>query len=370
MTISFNNGSSSSCSSIKNLVINKAGHLIVTYDDNTIEDLGLVVGHDGANGTNFYPNEIGFEIPNSDFNKDKPQGWTYLSLVEPVSLYFKTNDANQPTSTWVIAPFGKGTQGDAGKPFSINSSGISFPSTGLVDNYTFYRTTDGTVWIYDLTATTWNGPYQFKGDRGLQGQFIINSEGDTFPSITNLDPGYTFYNTETGCLYYVIEASNGQKSWSSGILFRGAQGIKGDTGDIGPPGTDANNIYVIKNIIDTSYENALLVIGKCPAGYLVTNIELNISTAYDDPVTDLSVRFGGLAQSEIGGTIIAPSEYFDINRASRYIVNEINHDISSREEIISCIFNESVNNSSTGKMTITLTIAKQVPITPIKDNIK
>ncbi|AQW88752.1 putative structural protein [Erwinia phage pEa_SNUABM_50] len=372
MTISFNNGSSSSCSNcsgIKNLVINNAGHLIVTYDDNTIEDLGLVVGHDGANGTNFYPNEIGFEIPNADFNKDKPQGWTYLSLVDPVSLYFKTNDANQSTSTWISAPFGRGPQGAAGKSFTIDSSGTTFPTTGLVDNYTFYRTTDGTIWIYDLATTDWNGPYQFKGDRGLQGQFIINSEGDTFPSITNLDPGYTFYNTETGFLYYVIEASNGQKSWSPGILFRGPQGIKGDDGDIGPAGSDANNIYAIKNVIDTSYENALLVIGKCPAGYLVTNIEVDVSTAYNAPVTDLSVRFGGLAQSEIGGTIIAPPDYFDINHASRYIVNEVNHDISTEEEIISCIFNESVNNSSTGMMTIIVTIAKQLPITPIEDNI-
>lgn len=371
MTISFNNGSSSgcNCSGIKDLVINNAGHLIVTYDDNTIEDLGLVVGHDGADGTNFYPNEMGFVVPDGTFDTDKALGWTYLSLVDPVSLYFKTNDADVLPATWISAPFGKGETGAPGTPFTINSQGTTLPTTGLFDNYTFLKTTDGTIWIYDLETTDWSGPFQFRGPQGLQGQFIINSQGDNFPPITDLNPGYTFYATDTGFLYYVIEDTNGQKSWSPGIKFQGPQGIQGIQGIQGNPGSDANNIYAIKNVIDNSYENALLVIGEVPAGYLVTRIEVTIETAYDAPVTDLNVRFGGTAQSEIGGTIIAPFDYFDINTARKYIVDEVNHDVSTNTEILSCIFNESVNNSPVGLMTIVVTIAKQLPITPIEDHI-
>lgn len=368
MTISFNNGSSSSschCSGIKGLVINNSGHLVVTYDDGLIQDLGLVVG---ANGTNFYPNEMGFNVPGSDFDLDKPQGWTYLSLVQPVTLYFKTNAANEPTSTWVSAPFGQGQIGQTGKPFGIDSKGSVLPTMNLTDGYTFYNTTDGKIYIYDLDTQSWKD-YQFRGEQGLQGQFIINSQGIDFPEIANLTPGYTFYSTDTGFLYYVIVDSNGQKSWSQGILFRGKEGDKGDKGDQGDPGKDANNIFAIKNSIDNSFENALLVIGKVPAGYLVTRIEVTIIGAYDYPVTELAVRFGGTAQSELDGTIIAPVDYFDINAARKYIVDEINHDVSDKEEILSCIFNESVNNSAVGSMTIVCTVAKQLEITPIEDHI-
>lgn len=380
MTISFNNGSSSSCnncSGIKSLVINNAGHLIVTYDDNTIEDLGLVVGHDGINGTNFYPNEVGFVIPDSTFDLDKDIGWSYLSLLVDSTqtvptIYFKTNAANEPTATWVSAPFGKGQKGDMGTPFHIDSQGTVKPVTGLFDDYTFLDTSTGQIFVYDLDSTTWLGPYQWRGPQGIQGRFIIDSQGVLFPAIADLDPGYTFYATDTGYLYYVQEIQVGQltqKVWSNGILFRGPKGEDGDKGDKGDKGSDANNIYAIKNVIDTSYENALLVIGKVPAGYLVTRIEIDIQNPYDSVVNELTVRFGGTAQSEIDGTVIAPPDYFDINRTQRYIVDEINHEISTDEEILSCIFNESVNNSAVGLMTIICTIAKQLPVTPIDDNI-
>ena len=378
MTLSLNNGSSSSsscnCSGIKNLVINSSGHLIVTYDDNTIQDLGLVVGQDGANGTNFYPNEVGFVIPDSTFDLDKDIGWSYLSLtVNSLQLvptiYFKTNSANEPTATWVTAPFAKGQTGEAGQPFHIDSQGTVKPTTGLFDNYTFLETVSGAIWVYDLDTTAWNGPYQYRGPQGIQGQFIINSQGILFPPIANLEPGYTFYSTDTGYLYYVQEDSNGQKNWSPGILFRGPKGEDGDKGDKGESGSDANNIYAIKNVIDTSYENALLVIGNVPAGYLVTRIEIDVQIPYDLIVNELTVRFGGTPQSEDDSTDIAPSDYFDINRVQRYIVDEINHEVSDKEEILSCVFNESVNNSAIGLMTIIATIAKQLPITEIEDNI-
>lgn len=111
MTITFNNGSGGSCnnSGIKSLVINSAGHLIVTFADNTIQDLGLVVGHDGTNGKNFYPDDVGMEIPDGTFAVDKPEGWCYLSLANGTAkLYFKTNDAGVEPSTWNTVEFGKG----------------------------------------------------------------------------------------------------------------------------------------------------------------------------------------------------------------------------------------------------------------------
>lgn len=371
MTISFNNGSISSCNSAgAKFHINSAGHLIVTYADNTIDDLGLVVGHDGTNGTNFYPNLIGFEIPDGSFEVDKPIGWTYLSLANGKAiLYFKTSEPGIRPATWNIEEFGRGPKGDSGRPFTIDDSGTTLPTTNLFDEYTFYNTEDGNIYIYDLDTTDWRGPFPFRGPQGLRGRFIIDSQGEDFPQISNLPVDYTFYNSKTGYLYYVEENEvTNQKQWSEGILFRGEKGEKGDSIK-GDPGKDGKDIKVIVNTIDTSYTNALLVVGTCPAGYVVTNIQVDVLQPYNNDVTDMLVRFGGTVQSEIDGTVIAPHDYFDIRTTQRYIVNEVNHQVSDKDEILSCIFNESVNNSTTGKINIIITIAYQSPIEPISDHI-
>jgi hypothetical protein len=373
MTISFNNGSSSSCNSAgAKFHINSAGHLIVTYADNTIEDLGQVVGHDGANGTNFYPNLIGFEVPDENFEIDQPIGWTYLSLANGKAiLYFKTSAPGVTPATWNQSEFGRGPKGDSGRPFTIDGSGTTLPTDPqiLVDEYTFYNTEDGNIYIYDLDTTSWRGPFPFRGPQGLRGRFIIDSQGTDFPSITDLPLDYTFYNTQTGFLYYVEEDSvTHQKQWSPGIEFRGPQGIQGESIK-GDPGQNGKDIKVIVNDIDTSYTNALLVIGTCPAGYVVTNIQLDVLQPYEGDVSEMLVRFGGTAQSELDGTVIAPYDYFDIQTQQRYIVDEVNHEPSDKDEIISCIFNESVNNSTTGKIHVIVTIAFQSPIEPISDHI-
>lgn len=374
MTISFNNGSQGSCnnSGIKKLEINSSGNLIVTFADNTIQDLGRVVGYNGENGRNFYPNEIGFLVPDDQFKIDEPIGWSYLSLADNNSvLYFKKSEPGLP-SEWNVVPFGKGDPGAAGKSFYIDSSGTDFPTTGLKDQYTFYNTNDGKIYYYHQSSNTWGGGIQFRGPQGLRGRFHIDLIADAFPAIADLPVDYCFYNQTDGNLYYVDEIPGTnpvQKQWSTGILFRGKDGDKGDKGDKGDQGLPGKDIKVISNVIDTSYNNALLVIGTCPAGYVVTNIEVKIIEPYEYPVTDMLVRFGGTAQSEIDGTVIAPYDYFDINVVRSYIVNEINHEVSDNPEIISCIFNESVNNSSFGKMNVYVTIAYQEPIQPISDNI-
>lgn len=373
MTISFNNGSVGSCnnSGIKSLQINASGHLICTYVDNTIEDLGQVVGADGINGTNFYPNEIGFEIPDGQFEIDKDIGWSYLSLANNTSkLYFKTSAPNVVPATWNVVEFGKGPKGDSGRPFTIDSSGTTLPTTGLFDEYTFLNTTTGQISIYDLDTTDWRGPFQWVGAQGIQGVFKIDLEADELPPIANLPYNYTVYDTDDGMLYYVMDnpANPGQKMWSQGIPFRGKPGLPGESIQ-GPPGPQGESVYTIYNVIDHSYTNAVLVIGTCPIGYVVTNIQVDVQQAYNAPVTDMFVRFGGTAQSEIDGTVIAPVDYFDINTARKYIVQEVNHEPSDTEEIISCIFNESVNNSPVGLMTVTVQMAYQLPVQPISDNI-
>lgn len=374
MTISFNNnGSVGSCnnSGIRKLQINSAGNLICTYSDNTIEDLGHVVGHDGLNGTNFYPNEIGFEVPDGAFNQDKDIGWSYLSLANGTSiLYFKTSAPGVDPATWNKVEFGKGDKGNSGRPFNIDSEGTVKPTTGLFEGYTFLDTSDGSIYIYSASTATWSVPHQWVGPEGKKGVFTIDSRGDDFPDIDNLDYGYCFYNTEDGKLYYVEDnpANPGQKQWGVGIPFRGPKGesIKGDKGDTGASG---DGIYIIYNEIDIQYTNTVLVIGTAPAGYVVTNIQVDLLEAYSDNVNDMRVRFGGTAQSEIDGTVIAPEDYFDIKRVNKYIVTEVNHAPSNKEEIISCVFNESVNNSSTGKMTIRVELGAQLPVQPISDNI-
>ena len=373
MTISFNNGSVGSCnnSGISKLEINASGHLICTYADNTIEDLGRVVGYNGQNGTNFYPNEIGFEIPDSQFRVDEEIGWSYLSLANNTSiLYFKTSAPGVIPVTWNPMEFGKGDKGDKGRPFTIDSSGSTLPITGLFDEYTFFNTTDGSIYIYDLDSTDWSGPFQFTGDDGPRGYFKIDAQLSELPPLAALEIGYTVYDTDDGKLYYVEENPNvaGQKQWSPGVLFRGPKGLDGESIK-GDKGENGDGVSIIYNVIDHSYTNALLVIGTCPKGYVVTNIQVNVTEGYLYPVDEMFVRFGGTAQSEIGGTVIAPSDYFDINTAQKYIVTEVNHEPSDTDEIISCIFNESVNNSPVGNMSIVVQMALQLPVLPISDNI-
>lgn len=374
MTISFNNGSGSCNSSgVVSFVINSAGHLIVTYADNTIEDLGLVVGHDGADGRNFYPNEIGFEVPDAQFKIGEPLGYCYLSLANNTSiLYFKTTEASDPTSAWNSVEFGKGDTGAAGKSFHIDSSGTTFPTTGLFDGYTFYNTDDGNVYFYQLQTATWSDGVPFRGPQGLRGRFHIDLSDDTFPPIQNLPVDYCFYNTTDGKLYYVDENTSTNpptKEWSDGILFRGNDGIQGIQGIQGIPGTPGKDTLVVMNTIDHSWTNAVLQVGVCPAGYLVTNIDVNVTNAYVDPVTEMHIRVGGDVQQDIGGTIIAPDNYFDINRQLRFIVNETNHEVSTVDEPIVCVFNESVNNSQFGEMKVIFTLSWQAPILPIQNNI-
>lgn len=375
MTISFNNGSSGSCnnSGIKSLVINASGHLIVTYADNTIQDLGLVVGHNGADGKNFYPDEIGFEIPDAQFEVGKPLGWCYLSLASGTStLYFKTSLDTDNFSSWNKVEFGKGDTGAAGKPFHIDSSGTVFPTTDLFNGYTFYNTDDGNLYFYQSVTSTWSDPVPFRGMQGKRGRFHIDSSGAEFPSINGLPEDYCFYNTTDGKLYYVDIVPNvtpETKEWSDGIVFRGKDGLEGEPGPKGEPGAPGKDTIVVMNTIDHSWTNAVLVIGTCPAGYLVTNIDVNVTQAYMEPVNEMKVRFGGEAQEDIGGTVIAPVDYFDINRQMRYIVNETNHEISNTDEIISCVFNDSVNNSQFGQMKVICTLSWQAPIQPIQDNI-
>ncbi len=375
MTISFNNGSNCSCNSsgIQSLVINSAGHLIVTYADNTIEDLGLVVGHDGADGRNFYPDEIGFEVPDDQFKVGEPLGYCYLSLANNTStLYFKTSEDTDPISTWNSVEFGKGDTGADGEPFHIDSSGTVFPTTGLFDGYTFYNTGDGNIYFYHLQTATWSAGIPFRGEQGPRGRFHIDLSDDQFPPIANLPEDYCFYNTTDGNLYYVdVDYSTvpPTKQWSQGIHFQGKDGKEGKEGQKGDTGAPGKDTIVVINTIDHSWTNAVLQVGTCPAGYLVTNIDVNVTSAYLPPVEDMHIRVGGDVQQDIGGTIIAPETYFDINRQMRFIVNETNHEVSNVDEPIVCVFNESVNNSQFGEMKVIFTLSWQAPIQPIQDNI-
>lgn len=375
MTISFNNGSNYTCnnSGIKSFVINTSGHLIVTYSDNTIEDLGLVVGHDGADGRNFYPNDIGFVVPDNNFKVGEPLGYCYLSLANGTStLYFKTSEATDLFSSWNMVEFGKGDTGADGKPFHIDSSGTVFPTTGLFDDYTFYNTSDGKLYFYQELTGTWSAGIPFQGEQGPRGRFHIDSSGDQFPPITNLPLDYCFYNNTDGNLYYVDEDNSTNpptKQWSDGIHFQGKDGEEGEKGLKGDTGAPGKDTLVVMNTIDHSWTNAVLQVGVCPAGYLVTNIDVNVTTAYVTPVIDMHIRVGGDVQQDIGGTIIAPDTYFDINRQLRFIVNETNHEVSVVDEPIVCVFNESVNNSQFGEMKVIFTLSWQAPIQPIQDNI-
>lgn len=360
--ISFNGGSCNN-SGIERFFINDAGNLIVVYNNGLFEDLGHVVG---ADGTNFYPNEVGFDIPDDSFEQDKSLGWTYLSLANNTSiLYFKTSEENVSPSTWNSVEFGKGEKGDNGESFHIDSSGEIFPTTGLFNNYTFLKNSTGEVFYYDLSLASWAGPYKWRGDVGPRGIFKIDEQDVSFPDITNLDIGYTFYNTDTGMLYYVELNQLEEKVWSSGILFRGPQGPKGDTGLKGDTGEAGKEIYIIQSEIDNSYQNTLLQIGKCPAGYVVSNIEVTIETAYSGIVQEMAVRFGGTLQDESSGIIIADYSLFDIQIEEQFIVNGVNHTPSVDEEIICCVFDNSVHNSLYGMMKITCTLSPVQNSNPI-----
>lgn len=353
-------------SGVQRFYINDQGNLIVVYTSGLTEDLGHVVGQ---NGQNFYPNEIGFEIPDGQFRISQPIGWSYLSLANDTSiLYFKTSDVDVTPSTWNTVEFGKGPAGEDGKSFKIDSQGTSFPTTGLYDGYTFLNTVSGAVYYYRTSSSSWDGPYQWRGVAGLEGKqgiFKIDSQGTTFPDITNLQIGYTFYKTDTGDLYFVQEDSQGEKIWSNPVPFRGPQGEHGLKGDKGEDGAPGKQIVLVRNTIENIYPNTLLVIGVCPPGFVISEVQVNVKKAFESPVEEMFVRFGGTTQDETTGTVVAGNECFDIGRVEQYIVNDINHEPSDSEEIISCIFDDAVNNSVYGEIEILCLLTPILPQTPI-----
>lgn len=354
MAISFNNQNCSSNKSIKSARIDSDGNLVVTYTDSTSETIGKVKGTDGKN---FAPDQTGDLIPDSTMFVDEAQNFVYQSYADDkVTLYFKTSLPGVTPVTWTTAEYGKGTTGDS---FNIDSSGTELPALAdLAIGYTFLNESTGQIYIKN-SSLVWGGPYQWQGNEGKQGQFIINQEGTTLPELDGLYDTYTFLNTDTGMLYYVYKDGNDVLHWSAGSQWRGNTGPAGE-GLVGP---DAE--YIISNTVDFSMANTLLVLGTCPAGYVVTNIDANVSTELNTNVVDMEIRFGGTAQDDDGSIVIAEADYFDLNRKSRYIINEINHEPSTNEQIISAVFDYAPLNSDTGIVTIKLTLGKQLPTDPI-----
>lgn len=383
MTISFDNGSTTICSrnssGIKKCYINTAGNLIIVYNDGEIEDVGHVVGADGTNGKNFYPDERGFDVPTDivDYNIAKPVGWCYLSLAnDTAKLYFKTTDENVSPVKWNVVEFGKGDQGES---FHIDTEGDHAPTDADVpalvrDEYTYLDTSTGKVYFYDTGTKMWSTGFQWtgaQGSKGDRGNFLIDLDGNTLPpSYTDQPEGYTYLDTSTGKIYQIVKDSSGALGWSDGYQWTGVQGKEGVQGDKGDTGDEGKGQRVIVNTIDNPYPNALLVVGTLPAGYLITNIEVDIVQAYNADVKEMFVRLGGEAQTEIGSVIVAPEEYFDIQTINKYMVLGVNHEASLTDEVISCVFNQSVNRSyDEGKLKIAVTIAWQEPITDINDSI-
>ncbi|WNA15947.1 hypothetical protein XaC1_304 [Xanthomonas phage XaC1] len=354
MAISFNSSTCSSNKSIKSAKIDSDGNLVVTYSDDTAEIIGKVVG---ADGKDFKPDAQGNLIPDGTMYVAEPQGFVYQSYANGVvTLYFKTSLPGVSPVTWVSAEYGKGDKGD---PFNIDGSGTTLPDPqGLEVGYTFLNTDTGMVYIKQVSLQ-WSTGYQWKGDRGEQGQFRINDRGTTLPATTGLYDGYTFLKTDEGKLYYVYEDGTGALLWSAGDQFTGPQGV-GIQGPVGPAAE-----YIISNTVDFSLANTLIVIGTCPEGYVVTNIDVNIATPLNTNVVDMEIRFGGTVQDDTGSVIIAEKDYFDLNRQSRYIVNEINHEPSTKDEIVSAVFDYAPLNSDTGIVKIKVTIGKQLPTSNI-----
>ena len=354
MAISFNTQNCPSNKTISSVYIDDDGNLVVVYSDTTSEILGKVVG---SNGKNFTPDQVGTLVPDGTMFIAEPQGFVYESLANNNSLlYFKSSLANVTPSTFCIVQYGKGDKGD---PFGIDASGATLPaSTGLAVGYTFYLTTTGVIYIIN-PSLQWSGPFQFKGDTGAQGQFIINASGTTLPTASTLYNGYTFFNTTDGKLYYIY-TNNSVLTWSPGTVFQGPQGIQGP---IGLTGADAE--YIISNTVDFSMANTLLVLGTCPAGYVVTNADVNVTTQLQANVVEMEIRFGGTSQSVTGSIVIYDQDDFDINVQRRYLVNEINHDPSETDQIVSAVFDYAPLNSDTGIIVIKLTLGKQLPTQPI-----
>lgn len=351
MTISF----SGSCTkTISSVTIDSDGNLIVIYSDNTSENLGKVVG---ADGKNFAPDQIGNIVPGDNDFVTEAIGFVYESLANGTSvLYFKNSAPGITPVVWSIAPYGKGDKGD---PFMIDGTGTTLPDINSVSyGYTFLNTDTGAIYIKGTTLT-WGGPYQFKGDRGPQGQFIVNSTGTTLPDATTLYEGYTFLNSDTGMLYYVYKNGSNVLTWSTGVLFRGPQGIQGIQGETG------SALYTISNTVTSFLANTLIPLGTVTAGYVVTNIDVNVTGALN-VVSTMEVRFGGTVQSSTGSVVIAPDTYFDVNNVLRFIVNETNHEPSTSDQLVSAIFDYSANNSTiTGEIKYIITIAKALPVAPI-----
>lgn len=411
------NGSTCANDLVTSVSINDKGELIVETCEGKEENLGKVI----CDSPIFKIDEVGTVDVDGTMFIDKDKGFTYLYAPEDGNsvLYIKTSTKDESPSTWSIIPLLKGEQGlrgEKGEKGDIGPQGIQGePGEKGEQGEVGPRGEQGIQGERGLIGPRGEkgdpgstglkgekGDKGDKGDRGEKGERGIKGDtgerglkgerGDKGDRGEKGDPGEKGDTGSTGLRGEQGErGEKGEKGdkGDKGIQGEkgepgiqgekgekgdtGLRGEKGDTGERGLPGKDGKDgksgSYIISNQIDNEYPNALLIVGTVPSGFVVTNIEVHIGEKYIHPVENMEVRFGGTMESDEGSVRIADQDMFDLEIPGIYVVNGVNHEPSDMDEIVSCVFDDSVNNSSTGKMSVFITISNLLPVQNIGDNI-
>lgn len=305
-------------------------HLIIEYSNGIKNDLGIVVGEKGDTGNDGKDYNFDFvsdvEPTENDFINEK-NGFSYLVLnSSTVKLFFKYKTENEK-SFWVEKELFKGEKGDSG------TNGKNFEPNVIIDHIP------------------------------TENEYISEDKGFICLYLN------TFDQDETSYFIKFNKAYEENTVWVKTKLS-GKKGEDGKDGDNGKDGKDGKSgSYQIYNKIDSSYTNTLLVVGNVPKNTVVVSVEINVIKGFKDPVNTMDVRIGGLMQSAYDSTIIVPNTLNDISSTGTYQINKTMTSVSDEEQIVSCVFNDAVNLSSTGELEVIVTLADRLKLLDINENI-
>ncbi len=264
--------------------------------------------------------------PSPTYGLDKPSGFC---VYYDGSVWYKTNSAEASTTTakslWspayrfqgdkgatgsqgVKGDRGiQGVKGDRGRAFAVDAQGTQRPSVAaLGDGFTFYHADTGMVSIFDVSTGNWKAPVAWRGLQGETGPVgrdgirgIQGEKGDTFTIDVRIDAtsklsnynskpkNYTVYSEDTGKVYFKLvdgfpSGYTNSQLWSEGFMWRGPQGLKGETGTVGPKGDMGVQgfPYKVDEIINKPVAQSVAILGAAPyttkpAGYSVLFAEAN-----------------------------------------------------------------------------------------------
>lgn len=268
------------------------GSLLFTYTDNTVQNVGYIVGPVGNTGPTGNTGPIGPTGNTGPIGNTGPQGNTgpaglgvANAQLESGYLVLTYTDNSNSNVGYVIGP--KGNAGAAGVNGIAGTNGISVTNATVSSGYLLVSLSDNTIqnagYVVGPVGNTGlignTGPTGPAGNAGTNGVGVANS----YLSNGYLNFGYT--NNTTSNVGYVV----GPMGPVGNTGAQGNQGIQGNTGAAGANGINGTNgvgvanSYLSNGYLNFTYTNAVVAnigyvvgpVGNTGIGIVSSNVAAN-----------------------------------------------------------------------------------------------